>query len=234
MDLRDLLDPRLPQGLGGRFYGVYSAVVTDLADPEGQGRVRIRLPWAPDAGAEGFEAWARMAAFMGGADRGAWFLPDVDDEVLIAFEAGDPRRPYVLGGLWNGRDAPPETMDGNSDNHLKVLRSRNGVTVTLDDTDGSERFRVETPGGHSLEMADSGSTVTVTDSTGNSVTMAPDGISISASGTVSVEAAQVEVSAGSVTVNAGISQFNGVVRCDTMIATSVVGTTYTPGAGNIW
>ncbi len=227
-------DPRMASGLGGTFYGVYPATVVDLADPEGQGRVRIRLPWSPDPGDDGFEAWARMASFMGGANRGAWFLPDVNDEVLVAFEAGNPRRPYVMAGLWNGRDAPPESMDNASDNHLKVLRSRNGVMLTMDDTDGSEKFRVETPGGHSIDMDDSGLSITVTDSSGNSVTMGTDGIAITASAKVSVEAGTVEVNAGSVTVNAGMSRFNGTISCDTIISTSVVGTTYTPGAGNIW
>jgi uncharacterized protein involved in type VI secretion and phage assembly len=234
MFISDLTDPRLPLGLGGAFYGVYPALVVDLADPEGQGRVRIRLPWSPDAEGDGFEAWARMAAFMGGDNRGAWFQPDLDDEVLVAFEAGNPRRPYVMAGLWNGRHAPPETMDGNSANHLKVLRSRNGVKITMDDTNGSESFRVETPGGHSLEMADSGRSLTLTDSSGNTITLGPDGIAIEAQAKVSIDAATVEVSAGNVTVNAGMSRFNGVVSCDTLIATSVVGTSYTPGAGNIW
>lgn len=234
MDLSDLTDPRLALGLGGHFYGVYPATVTDLADPEGQGRVRIRLPWSPDPGGEGYEAWARLAAMMGGGGRGAWFIPDVGDEVLVAFEAGNPRRGYVLGGLWNGRDTPPAEMDTNSDNHRKVLRSRNGVQVELDDSNGAERFRVETPGGHSLDMQDSGGSVEITDSNGNTIRLDPGGVTITTSSRVAVDAATVEVSAGSVTVNAGMSRFSGVVQCNTLIATSVVGTSYTPGAGNIW
>lgn len=234
MFMTDQSDPRLPRGLGGAFYGVYPAVVVDLADPAGTGQVRIRLPWSPDGGNHGYEAWARMASFMGGANRGAWFQPDLGDEVLVAFEAGNPRRAYVLAGLWNGRDAPPESMDTGSDNHLKVLRSRNGVKITLDDSDGSERFRVETPGGHSLEMADQGRSVTITDSNNNTITTSPDGIAVQATAKVTIDAGTVEVSAGTVTVNAGMSRFNGTISCDTIIATSVMGTTYTPGAGNIW
>ena len=57
--------------------------------------------------------------------------------MLVAFEGGDPRRPYVLGGLWNGTDTPPAAMDGAGRNDTKVLRSRNGVKITLDDTDGT-------------------------------------------------------------------------------------------------
>lgn len=228
------LDQRLPLGLGGRFYGVCPAVVTDLADPEGQGRIRVRLPWSPDAGGEGAEYWARLATMMAGADRGSWFLPDVGDEVLVSFAAGDPRQAFVLGGLWNGRDAPPGTMDGQSDNHLKVLRSRSGVQVTLDDTPGSERLQLETPGGHTVALRDGGTEIEISDSNGNTVRLDTGGVTVTAPSKVTVETGTVEVSAAMVTVNAGLSKFSGVVQCDTMIATSVVGTSYTPGAGNIW
>ena len=74
--------------------------------------------------------------------------------MLVAFEGGDPRRPYVVGGLWNGTDAPPESMDGAGKNDAKVIRSRNGVKVTLDDTDGQEKLDLETPGGQKLTLKD--------------------------------------------------------------------------------
>ncbi|MFD0449555.1 phage baseplate assembly protein V [Rhodococcus aetherivorans] len=86
---------------------MYPATVTDVADPDGQGRVRIRLPWTPDTDRDGYETWARLATLMAGAGRGTWFVPEVDDEVLAAFWAGDPDQPYVIGALWNGQDAPP-------------------------------------------------------------------------------------------------------------------------------
>src|SRR5512139_2485392 len=104
-----VLESRLAAGLGGRWYGVFPALVTDIRDPDGQGRVKITLPWSPDSDGGRYEAWARVATLMGGSRRGSWFIPDVNDEVLAAFEAGDPRRPYVVGGLWNGQDNPPES-----------------------------------------------------------------------------------------------------------------------------
>jgi uncharacterized protein involved in type VI secretion and phage assembly len=230
-----IVDARVPSGLGGRWYGVFPATVLDNKDPDGMGRVMVTLPWCPDTGGDRYEAWARLATFMGGHNRGSWFIPDVNDEVLVSFEAGDVRRPYVIGALWNGQDSPPETMDGAGNNYKKVLRSRNGVKITLDDQDGQEQFIVETPGGQKITLKDGPGSVEIVDSNGNSIKMETSGITINASGKVTINAgAQVAVSAGLVQVDAGMSKFSGVVQCDTLIATTVVGTTYTPGAGNIW
>jgi uncharacterized protein involved in type VI secretion and phage assembly len=232
--LEMILDVRLPSGLGGRWYGAFPALVTDIVDPEGLGRVKIALPWSPDTAGARYETWARLATFMAGDNRGSWFIPDVDDEVLIVFEGGDPRRPYVIGSLWNGKDKPPESMDGAGKNFKKVLRSRNGVKLTMDDTDGREQFILETPGGQKLTLKDGPGAVEIVDSNGNSIKMEASGITITASAKVTINASQVAVSAGMVTVDAAMSKFSGVVQCDTMISNSVISASYTPGAGNIW
>lgn len=232
-DLDRAADTRLPLGLGGLFHGVYPALVTDLADPDNQGRVRVRLPWAPDAAA-GFEVWARMATLFAGNDRGAWFLPDTGDEVLVAFAAGDPRFAVVLGGLWNGQDAPHEQMDSSGENNIKSIRSRNGVKVTLDDTSGSEQMILETPGGQKLTLRDGAAGVEIEDSNGNTVTIEAAGITLDSSAKVTVNASQVSVSASMVSVDAGMSTFSGTVKADTVICNSIISASYTPGAGNIW
>ncbi len=227
-------DERVPAGLGGRWYGVYPALVGDLKDPDGQGRVLVTLPWAPDTGNGRYEAWARLATLMGGKNRGSWFVPDVNDEVLVSFEGGDPRRPYVVGGLWNGKDNPPETMDGAGKNARKVLRSRNGVKITLDDTDGRETLTLETPGGQTVTLRDGPGTVEVKDANGNTVRLEASGITVNAAAKVTITAGSAEVNAAMLTVNAGMSKFSGVVQADTVITNSVVSASYTPGAGNIW
>lgn len=223
---------RLPTGPGGLFYGVYPALVTDLQDPDGQGRVKIRLPWTPDTGSGRYEQWARLAVLMAGAGRGTWFIPDVDDEVLVAFEGGNPDRPYVVGALWNGKDQPPEQMD--ADNTKKVIHSRNGIRIVMEDRDGQETLTLETPGGQKMSYTDSPAAIEITDSGGNSIKLDSSGITINTGSTVTVNASMVKVSASMVTVDAGMSKFSGVVQCDTLIATSVVGASYTPGAGNMW
>lgn len=227
-----LLNERVPTGWGGRWYGVAPALVIDIQDPEQQGRVKVTLPWSPDASGQRYEAWARIATLFAGNDRGSWFIPDVDDEVLVAFEHGDPRRPYVLGGLWNGRDAPPQSMD--SGNNKKVIRSRNGVKLTLSDQDGQESFEVETPGGQKVTLKDGPGSVIVEDSNGNSVKLEAAGVTVTASAKVTVNASTVNVSAGLVSVDAGMATFSGTVQATTVIASTVISSSYLPGAGNMW
>jgi uncharacterized protein involved in type VI secretion and phage assembly len=228
------IDERVPSGLGGRWYGVYPAIVTDIKDPDGQGRVKVTLPWSADSGGARYEAWARLATLMAGNNRGSWFVPDVNDEVLLAFEGGDTRRPYVLGALWNGSDKPPAAMDGGGRNDKKLLRSRNGVKVTLDDSSGQEKFIAETPAGQKVTLTDGPGTVEIVDSNGNAIKLGPSGIVVNASAKVTITASLIEVSASMVTVNAGMSKFSGVVVADTVISNSVISASYTPGAGNIW
>jgi len=229
-----LQQARLSHGWGGLFHGVHTALVVDNKDPDNQGRVKIGLPWLPDTAGASCEAWARLATLMAGPDRGSWFVPDVDDEVLVAFEGGDLRRPFVIGMLWNGQDAPPEQMDVGGRNNKKVLCSRNGVKVTLDDQDGQEQVVLETPGGQILTLKDGPGAIEIEDSNGNSIKLESAGITVTASAKVTVNASLVEVSASLVKVDAGMSKFSGVVKADTVIANSIISASYTPGAGNIW
>jgi len=217
-----------------RWFGVYPALVDDVRDPDGQGRVRVRLPWAADAGGAAYLAWARQATLMAGDQRGTWFVPEPGDEVLVAFEAGDPRRPFVLGALWNGTDATPETMDGAGRNNVRVIHSRSGHQIRLDDTAGAEKVVIQTNGGQRVTLNDGPASVEIVDSSGNTVRLEASGITISTSGKVTVTAATAEISAGTLSVNAGMSTFSGVVKADTVITNSVISAAYTPGAGNIW
>ena len=125
-------------------------------------------------------------------------------------------------------------MDGGGNNFKKVLRSRNGVKITLDDKDGQEQLILETQGGQKMTMKDGPGSVEIVDSNGNSMKLESSGITINAAAKVTINASQVAISAGMVTVDAGMSKFSGVVQCDTMISNSVISASYTPGAGNIW
>ena len=180
---------------------VYAGTVVQPRDPRGLGRLQVRLPAFDE------EVWARRAALAAGSRRGYWFVPAEGDEVLVAFEGGDARKPVVVGALWNAKERPPE-----SNPERTLLRTKHGATIVFDNGVGA------------LE---------VTDSNGNAVKLAPDGVTVTAAAKVKVSAAVVEIDAGQVEVNAGMARFSGVVQCDTLIANSVVASSYTPGAGNV-
>lgn len=136
-DLFDLLTPPM-QGESQRIYGVVTGIVTNNQDPDKLGRVRLRFPWFSDS----IESWwARVATPMAGAERGLFYLPEVDDEVLVAFEQGDLRFPYVLGALWHSRAKPPLTNDDGK-NNLRLIQSRSGHIIRLDDSDGAEKIEI--------------------------------------------------------------------------------------------
>ena len=209
------------------------ARVVSLDDPERLNRVQVRLIAFDGIDDQDAPLWARVVAPFAGQNRGAFFLPDVDDEVLVVFTNGDPRFPLVLGGLWNGSSSAPADLQPEG-NRYKRIRSKNGITITLDDQQGQETLTMETPGGQTLTLKDGPGSVTCEDSNGNSIKLEPAGITVQAAAKVKVQAATVEVTAGMVTVDTAMAKFSGVVKCEVLIATSVISTSYTPGAGNIW
>jgi len=122
----------------GRYYGVVVGIVTNNHDPEDMHRVKVRFPWLNQ---DDESNWARVASAMAGNGRGAYFLPEVDDEVLVAFEHGSVEHPYVIGSLWNGKDSAPESnADGNNDN--RAFKSRSGHIVRLCDKAGQEKIEI--------------------------------------------------------------------------------------------
>ena len=226
---RDLLEIGSP----GLFTGGYLAEVIDLNDPDNLSRAKVRVLNFDGATDHDGPIWARVACAFAGSNRGSFLLPDVGDEVLVVFINGDPRTPVIVGGLWNSNNSPPETISGGK-NRRKIIRSKNGVKLTLDDQDGQEQFIVETPGALKITLKDGPGSIVIEDSNGNSVKLETAGITVTTSSKATLNASTVEVSAGMVTVNAGMSKFSGVVQADTVITNTIIASTYTPGAGNIW
>ncbi len=226
-------DPFLPPPPNWSNAG-FLARVLSLDDPEHSGRVRIELLAFSGVAQQDATLWARVAAAFAGDDRGACFLPEVDDEVFVLFIQGDPRFPVILGGLWNGAAKAPAEIQSGGVNRYKRIKSKNGIVVTLDDQQGQETLQLETPGGQKLTLKDGPGSVTLEDSNGNSIKLESSGITIQASAKVTVQAAKVDVSAGMVTVDAAMAKFSGVVKCETLITNAVISTSYTPGAGNVW
>ncbi len=212
----------------------FLARVVSLDDPDGRARVRIKLLSFADVAEQDSTMWARVVSSFAGSDRGVFFLPEVDDEVLVVFVQGDPRHPLVIGGLWNGSARPPAAIEPGGRNRFKRIRSKNGIVVTLDDQDGQETLQLETPGGQKLTLKDGPGSVKIEDSNGNSVTLEAAGITVQAAAKVKVQASTVEVTAGMVTVDAAMSKFSGLVKCDVLQTNAVISASYTPGAGNVW
>ncbi|MBI1277551.1 MAG: phage tail protein [Anaerolineaceae bacterium] len=121
-----------------RVYGMVIGIVTNNKDPDKLGRVKVRFP---ALSAEIESNWARIATPMAGKERGLFFLPEVDDEVLVGFENGHINFPYVLGALWNGKDQPPETNDDGK-NDKRTIKSRSGHIIRFDDKDGEEKIEI--------------------------------------------------------------------------------------------
>lgn len=212
----------------------YLAEVVSVQDPESLGRVQVRLlGWD---GPEGQDAplWARVAVPFAGNNRGAFLLPDVGDEVLVSFVNADPRMPVVVGGLWSGSQSPPESLSGDrvdrwtftgkQGTRIAIVEESSGPTISFETPNGIKGTLTE-QGGGKIELSVMDATV---------ITMESAKVTVRSGGTVKVEASQVEVSAGMVKVDAAMSQFSGIVKCDVLQTNTVISTTYTPGAGNVW
>lgn len=212
--------------------GFVPAIVVDNVDPENIGRIKVRITVSKGRPEESDEIWARVAALHAGDNRGACLLPEVDDEVLVAFQSGDEQQYYVLGSLWSQRNPPPTTS--NNRNDTKLLRLRSGLQITLSDKRGRDSFTIETPHGQKLALHDGPDGVEISDISGNRVTFDFSGITVNAAAKVVINASTAEVNAGMLLVNAGFAKFSGVIQCDTLISNSVISASYTPGAGNIW
>lgn len=212
-------------GDGARWYGLYPALVSDLVDPDGLGRIKVRFPSFGGDGST-VSAWATLLSPYADKDQGFEILPEVDSQVVIGFEAGNPHRPYIVGACWNGKASLPE--DAESANNLRTLKTRSGSLLQFDDTQGAAKITLSMQSGHKLVLDDAAQSVTLTHSNGCKIEMNIAGqISITANATV-------EITASALNVHAPTAVFDGLVQCQTLITQSVVSPMYTPGAGNIW
>lgn len=207
----------------GSLHSLQLGLVTDNADPDNRGRIKVRLIATP------MEVWASVVAPSAGQNYGASFVPRQNEIVVLAFVT--PELPLVLGSLWSGGGSRPEDADPQEDHY--VIRTPEATVLDFDDGDGP-KVKLTTRSGYHLTITEgSGGEITI-ERGEHSVKLSSSGVDVRTSGSVNVDAGTVTVNASTVTVNASMSRFSGVVQADTVIATSVVGTTYTPGAGNIW
>jgi uncharacterized protein involved in type VI secretion and phage assembly len=221
----------------GVMYGSYLAEVVSVNDPDSRSRVQVRLYGFDGVGAQDAPLWARVTVPFAGAGRGAFFIPSKGDEVIVQFVNGDPRQPLVIGGVWNGNQRAPETLGGSKEQVDRwTIVGKAGTRIAIvEEQSGQEKITLTTPeaqvsaeftqaAGGKIELKAAQCTVTIDSS----------GVSVQTPSKVSVQGSTVEVKAATVSVDAGISKFSGLVKCDVLQATTVIATTYTPGAGNLW
>lgn len=213
--------------------GAHLATVVSVADPDSKARVQVQVMGA-DPGKLA-PIWARVAVPFAGNNRGAFLIPDVGDEVLVVFIGGDPRFPVVVGALWNGGSSVPETIGGDRIDRW-TLTGKNGTRIAIvEAAAGQEKVEIETPLGNKATLTDAaGGSLKLETTTGTSVTLDTKGVAVTTGGKVDINASTATLTAGQVTVNSAMATFSGVVQCQTLIASSVVSSSYTPGAGNIW
>jgi uncharacterized protein involved in type VI secretion and phage assembly len=191
----------LPPGCGTeeRITGVVLGIVTNNDDQDGLGRVKVRFPWLSN-GTESH--WARVAAPMAGRDRGLYFLPEVDDEVLVLFERGDVRFPFVIGALWNGKDmAPADNADGK--NAVRIIKSRSGHLIRFDDSEAAPKLEIIDAQGKNRIIVDTGRDSVIITAAKDIVLEAPQGdirmqsknFTLEAAGEVRLSAEQMALSA---------------------------------------
>ena len=204
--------PQRGQG-DNELCGLYYAIVTRNDDPEGiGGRVRVRFPWLPN-GKDQDAYWAHICVPMVGPNFGVYVLPEVEDMVTVVFLDGDMRKPIILGGVFSKEDPPPED-NANGDNDFRLLKSRSGHRLLLDDSDkmkvvvsdyknrnvvatgqfdeggaGRNAFKVPVPGSMAGGKVVEGACVAAMESGATVNVWCP-------SGTLSMQGQDVEISAG--------------------------------------
>ena len=178
-----MVDTEAREAIANRIQSVVIGIVTNNNDPEKLGRVKVKFPWLSDAD-EGH--WARIAIPMAGKNRGIYFLPEVNDEVLVAFEHGDVRFPYIVGALWNDQDPPPAKND-DGENNIRMIRSRSGHIIRLNDKDGEEAIEIiDKSQKNSIVFNTTENTIAITTDEGNITLSAPKG-------TIKLEAKNIEI-----------------------------------------
>jgi uncharacterized protein involved in type VI secretion and phage assembly len=197
-----------------KWGGVFPAVVTNNNSADDDwGNVKVKFPWMPEGSSGELESgWARISTIGAGPERGIYWMPEIDDEVLVAFEHGDFNRPYIIGSLWNGTDAPPTPIGeavANSKTEVRILKTRAGNLIRLTDTDGSEMIEIiDAKEKTSLTInAASGSEEFNVTTAGKVILEATGDIELTATGDLTLKGANVNIesTSGDVTIKSAVN-----------------------------
>jgi uncharacterized protein involved in type VI secretion and phage assembly len=197
MEQPDVMAPAtagLLPGASGLFNGTVKKIYDD---PDGQYRILVTVPLF-DANGEGI--WARLANFYSTANAGAFFLPEVGDEVILGFLNEDPRYPVILGSMYSSSNHQPfSTLSPNEKNQLKAIVSKSGIYIQFDDVD--KILTITTPANNILVLSDKDKQISVTDQNNNSLVMSSSGITLKSPQSITIQADQAVNIKGTTGVN---------------------------------
>lgn len=187
-----------------RVYGVTVGTVEDNQDPEHEGRVKVRFPWLDDTT---ISEWCRIVQPYAGPSYGAVFVPEKQTEVLLAFIHGDMTEAIVIGGLYNGKDKPPTYRDGTKQD-VKMIQTKAGHVLRLDDSSQARAIELKTAGGHDVVLDDQNKNITVSTNGGHQIAMDDQGskieikakngiakITLQSTGEVTIEGTDIQIKA---------------------------------------
>jgi phage baseplate assembly protein V len=175
-----------------RYYGVAVAIVKEV-EGDDEGRVKLNFPWFDPAMVT--KDWCRVSQLYAGNGYGSCFVPEIDDEVLVAFVHGDMRFPIVLGGLYNGKDKPPTARKDGRDR--KMIRTKHGHELVFDDESGHAAVRLTSAAGHVVELDDEGKAIRVKAAAGGTVSVAADGeITLTSKKSITLDAPSINLGGG--------------------------------------
>lgn len=198
--------------LDRRLFGVFPGIVEDNDDPDKEGRVTLRFPWLDDATVSD---WVRVTQPYAGKDFGAVFVPEKKMEVLVAFVHGRMDEPIVIGGLYNGVDKPPTNHDGTTKD-VKMIKTKAGHVLRLDDSSKARAIEAKTAGGHHLTLDDQGHKVTLEAKGGGHVVIDDNAKQIeikSGASTVTIDSTgKITVKGSTITLQAGTINLTGKVN----------------------
>lgn len=163
-------------------------IVTSLDDPDRLGRVKVKYPYLSDEKSH----WARLVTPMAGKNRGLFLRPEINDEVFVAFELNDVRRPYILGSVWSKADPHPPEEGRPTENNWRFIRSRSGHVVKLNDTQGQETIEIIDKSKNNKIIIDTAKN-TITVAAADSIKVEAASIEVSGKSDVKISAPQIQV-----------------------------------------
>jgi len=173
-------------GLLPGIKGLFSGTVLKIdSDPNNGFRIQVEIAFFND---QGTGVWARMAHFYATDGKGAFFLPEIGDEVLLGFVNEDPRFPVILGSLYSKNRKPDASLTPDADNSNKALFTKAGLNLVFNDKD--KIITLATPGGNKLVLDDKNGQIQLVDQNGNSLQMDKDGVTLKSAKDATVQAAQ--------------------------------------------